>query len=55
MKSKKAAKYILKHPEMFTDGDVIYAQRWLSEKKNRKLAKKLNEKQSEIDLSHTRR
>jgi hypothetical protein len=26
MKTKKAIKYIIKHPELFTDGDLKYAR-----------------------------
>ena len=40
MKTKKAIKYILKHPELFSEGDRAYAK---IVQKERKLQKKLNE------------
>jgi predicted thioredoxin/glutaredoxin len=49
MKTKKAIKYILKHPNLFTEGEIVYAK--LVEKE-RKLQKKLNE-HSKIDIGHT--
>lgn len=49
MKTKKAIKYILKHPELFSEGDRAYAK---MVKKERKLRKELNE-HSEINLGHS--
>ena len=49
MKTKKAIKYILKHPNLFTEGEIAYAK--LVERE-RKLQKKLNE-HSKIDIGHT--
>jgi len=49
MKTKKAIKYILKHPELFSEGDRAYAK---IVQKERKLQKKLNE-HSETGLGHT--
>jgi hypothetical protein len=49
MKTKKAIKYILKHPELFTEGERLYVERV---KKERKLKKKQNEP-SQTNLSNT--
>jgi len=40
MKTKKAIKYILKHPELFTEGERMYVERV---KQERKLKKRQNE------------
>ncbi len=49
MKTKKAIKYILKHPELFTEADRMYVK---LVKKERKLKKKQNES-SDSNLSDT--
>ena len=49
MKTKKAIKYILKHPELFTEGERLYVERV---KKERKLKKKQNES-SQTNLSNS--
>jgi len=49
MKTKKAIKYILKHPELFTEGERLYVERV---KKERKLKKKQYES-SKTDISNT--
>jgi hypothetical protein len=49
MKTKKAIKYILKHPELFTEGERMYVERV---KKERKLKKKQHES-SKTDLSNS--
>jgi hypothetical protein len=43
MKTKKAIKYILKHPELFSEGDRRYVK---LVKKERKLKKKEQEQES---------
>lgn len=48
MKTKKAIKYIIKHPELFSDGDLQYAKLL---KKQRDL-KKQNEK-CQTDLKNS--
>ena len=53
MKTKKAAKYIIKHPELFTEGDALYAKRILKEKKLKKLLKKKTNEQCETNISNT--
>jgi len=49
MKTKKAIKYILKHPELFTEADRMYVK---LVKKERKLKKKQNES-SKTHLSNS--
>jgi len=49
MKTKKAIKYILKHPELFTEGELAYVQKV---KEYRKLRKKQDES-CKTDISHT--
>ncbi len=49
MKTKKAIKYILKHPELFTEGERMYVERV---KQERKLKKKQNES-SKTHLSNS--
>jgi len=49
MKTKKAIKYILKHPELFTEGELAYVQKV---KEYRKLRKKQDESRK-TDISHT--
>jgi hypothetical protein len=48
-KTKKAIKYILKHPELFTEGEVQYVKLMQQE---RKVLKKKHES-SETDLSNS--
>ena len=49
MKTKKAIKYILKHPDLFTEGERMYVERV---KQERKLKKKQNES-SKTHLSNS--
>ncbi len=51
MKTKKAIKYILKHPELFTEGERLYVQRVKKERKQQKLQKK--HESSETNLSNS--
>jgi hypothetical protein len=51
MKTKKAIKYILKHPELFTEGERLYVQRVKKERKQQKSQKK--HESSETNLSHS--
>jgi hypothetical protein len=39
MKKKQLAKKALKHPELFTQGELVYFDRWLWYKKQQKSAK----------------
>ena len=48
-KTKKAIKYILKHPELFTEGEIQYVKLMQQE---RKVLKKKHES-SETDLSNS--
>ena len=48
-KTKKAIKYILKHPELFTEGEIQYVKLM---QKERKVLKKKHES-SETDLSNS--
>tara|TARA_R100000030_G_scaffold89147_1_gene73370 strand:- start:29 stop:214 length:186 start_codon:yes stop_codon:yes gene_type:complete len=49
MKTKKAIKYILKHPDLFTQGELEYVRMM---KKERKVLKKKHES-SETNLSNS--
>ena len=49
MKTKKAIKYILKHPDLFTQGELEYVRLM---KKERKVLKKKHES-SETNLSNS--
>ena len=49
MKTKKAIKYILKHPDLFTQGELEYVRMI---KKERKVLKKKHES-SETNLSNS--
>jgi hypothetical protein len=40
MKTKKAIKYILKHPDLFTDGELVYVELLKKARKETKLRKK---------------
>ena len=51
MKDKKAAKYIVKNPKLFTEGEKVYAELVLKAKKLHKKQKK-NE-QRKTDLSNS--
>ena len=51
MKTKKAIKDILKHPELFTEGERLYVQRVKKERKQQKLQKK--HESSETNLSNS--
>ena len=51
-KTKKAAKYIVKNPDLFTVGEQAYAELILKAKKLQKKAKKQNE-QRKTDLGDT--
>ena len=51
-KTKKAAKYIVKNPDLFTAGEQAYAELILKAKKLQKKAKKQNE-QRKTDHDHT--
>jgi hypothetical protein len=53
MKTKKAAKYIIKHPVLFTEGEQSYARMILRQKKIKKLLKKTKNESSETNLSNT--
>ena len=48
MKTKQAIKYILKHPELFTEGELSYVKRVKEERKLRKLKKKHESSESNI-------
>jgi len=39
MKKKQLVKEALKHPELFTQGELLYFDRWLWHKKQSKAAK----------------
>lgn len=47
MKKKKLAQKALKHPELFTSGELVYFERWLFYKKQAKAAKIKKEKRGE--------
>jgi len=40
MKTKKAIKYILKHPDLFTEGELVYVELLKKARKETKLRKK---------------
>jgi|GEM_PF-3400434 hypothetical protein len=46
MKTKKLLKKALKHPELHTEAELIYFQKWLDLKKQAKSAKMYKEKKS---------
>ena len=39
MKKKKLVKNALKHPELYTSGELAYFERWLKQRKLNKAAK----------------
>ena len=47
MKLKKLVKNALKHPELYTFGDLAYFKRWLWQKKKDKETAKIQLKQEE--------
>jgi|3_EtaG_2_1085321.scaffolds.fasta_scaffold27217_5 predicted metal-binding transcription factor (methanogenesis marker protein 9) len=51
--TKKAAKYIIKHSDLFTEGDMLYAKKVLHQKKIKKLLKKTKNEFSKIDISNS--
>ena len=51
MKTKKAIKYILKHPELFTEGERMYVERVKKERKQIKLQKKYESSKTDISNS----
>jgi hypothetical protein len=51
MKTKKAIKYILKHPDLFSEGEILYAERIKKERKQ--LKSKNKDESSQTNLSNT--
>ncbi len=51
--TKKAAKYIIKHSDLFTDGEMLYAKKILHQKKVQKLLKKIENESSQIGIGNT--
>lgn len=45
MKKKKLVKQALKHPELYTEGEIAYFKRWLFQRKQNKKAAKIQLKQ----------
>ena len=52
MKTKQAIKYIIRHPDIFTEGEQAYAKLIKKQRKLRKQLKKENE-QSKTDISNS--
>ncbi len=52
MKTKQAIKYIIKHPEIFSEGEQAYAKLVKKQRKARKLLKK-TQNESKTDISNT--
>ena len=52
MKTKQAIKYIIRHPDIFTEGEQAYAKLIKKQRKLRKQLKKENE-QSQTDISNS--
>ena len=52
MKTKQAIKYIIKHPDIFTEGEQAYAKLIKKQRKLRKQLKKDNE-QSKSDIGNS--
>jgi hypothetical protein len=44
MKRKKLAKEALRHPELFSNGELAYFEMWLRSRKEQKEKKKLEKK-----------
>ncbi len=53
MKTKKAIKYIIKHPEEFTPGEQAYARLMKQQRKARKLLKRTQDEASQISIGDT--
>ena len=54
MKTKQAIKYIIRHPDQFTDGEQAYAKLNKKQRKLRKQKKKSeNEQQDQTDISNS--
>ena len=55
MKTKQAIKYIIKHPDIFTEGEQAYAKLIKKQRKLRKQLKKKveNEQQDQTDISNS--
>lgn len=51
MKTKKAIKYILKHPELFTEGELVYVELVKKARKETKSRKK--DESCETNLSNS--
>ena len=51
MKDKKAAKYIVKHPNLFTEGEQAYAELVLKAKKLHKKQKKNEQRKTNLSNS----
>ena len=52
MKTKQAIKYIIRHPDQFTEGEQAYAKLIKKQRKLRKQLKKDNEK-SKSDIGNS--
>ena len=52
MKTKQAIKYIIKHPDIFTEGEQAYAKLIKKQRKLRKQLKK-DDEQSKSDISNS--
>ena len=52
MKTKQAIKYIIRHPDIFTEGEQAYAKLIKKQRKLRKQLKKDNE-QSKSDIGNS--
>jgi len=51
MKTKKAIKYILKHPELFTEGELVYVE--LVKKARKETKSKKKHESCETNLSNS--
>ena len=52
MKTKQAIKYIIRHPDIFTEGEQAYAKLIKKQRKLRKQLKK-DDEQSKSDISNS--
>lgn len=52
-KTKKLVKEALKHPELYTEGDLMYFRMWLKLRKERKERKK-EERRSQLERNFQR-
>jgi hypothetical protein len=50
--TKKTAKYIIKHSDLFSEGEMLYAKRVLHQKKVMKLLRKIQNGSSKTDISN---